>query len=163
MITLQLANEMDCQLIGKLAKEIWYDHYIPIIGQEQVDYMLAELYSSNALINQMKTGQNFFLIKNEKDVIGFLAISERAQHEVFIHKFYIDTAIQGKGIGAQVMNLIEQQWKEWSTMKLTVNRQNFKSINFYFKCGFIIDSVEDFDIGKGYFMNDFVMIRKRNN
>jgi len=26
--------------------------------------------------------------------------------------------------------------------------------------GFIIESVGDFDIGGGYFMNDFVMVRK---
>ena len=43
-------------------------------------------------------------------------------------------------------------------LRLTVNRQNFKSINFYFKNGFKIDHVEDFDIGNGYVMNDFVML-----
>jgi ribosomal protein S18 acetylase RimI-like enzyme len=46
------------------------------------------------------------------------------------------------------------------TIRLTVNRQNFKSINFYFKLGFKIEKVADFDIGNGYFMNDFVMLWK---
>jgi hypothetical protein len=35
---------------------------------------------------------------------------------------------------------------------------NYKAINFYFKNGFTIEKVADFDIGDGYFMNDFVMI-----
>ena len=43
------------------------------------------------------------------------------------------------------------------TYTLTVNRQNYKSINFYFKNGFIINEIADFDIGNGYVMNDFVM------
>jgi RimJ/RimL family protein N-acetyltransferase len=47
-------------------------------------------------------------------------------------------------------------------IKLTVNRQNFKSINFYFKNGFKIEKVEDFDIGNGYWMNDFIMVKKNN-
>jgi len=45
-------------------------------------------------------------------------------------------------------------------LRLQVNRQNYKAVNFYFKMGFIIESVGDFDIGGGYFMNDFVMVRK---
>jgi diamine N-acetyltransferase len=47
-----------------------------------------------------------------------------------------------------------------SELRLTVNRKNFKAINFYFKNGFIIESVKDFDIGNGYLMEDFVMLRK---
>ena len=39
--------------------------------------------------------------------------------------------------------------------------QNYKSINFYFKNGFVIERVADFDIGNNFVMNDFVMIWKR--
>jgi ribosomal protein S18 acetylase RimI-like enzyme len=48
------------------------------------------------------------------------------------------------------------------SITLSVNRQNFKSINFYFKNGFKIKSVEDFDIGNDYEMNDFVMVKYYN-
>ena len=47
------------------------------------------------------------------------------------------------------------------TIRLQVNRMNYKAINFYFKHGFVIEKVADFDIGDGYFMNDFVMIWRR--
>ncbi|MBK6985390.1 MAG: GNAT family N-acetyltransferase [Bacteroidetes bacterium] len=75
-----------------------------------------------------------------------------------MHKFYIDQQKSNAGIGTEVLNLLIQQINPKSLM-LTVNRQNFKSINFYFKNGFKIDRVEDFDIGDGYEMNDFVMVR----
>ena len=54
--------------------------------------------------------------------------------------------------------VIEQE----SAVRLTVNRKNFKAINFYFKQGFIIEEVKDFDIGNNYEMNDFIMLYKRN-
>jgi len=76
-----------------------------------------------------------------------------------LHKFYIDQQKSNSGIGTNVLNLLIQQINSKS-LTLTVNRQNFKSINFYFKNGFKIDRVEDFDIGDGYEMNDFVMVRK---
>jgi ribosomal protein S18 acetylase RimI-like enzyme len=46
-----------------------------------------------------------------------------------------------------------------TSMKLTVNRKNVQAINFYFSQGFRIDHAEDFDIGSGYVMNDFVMVK----
>jgi ribosomal protein S18 acetylase RimI-like enzyme len=45
-------------------------------------------------------------------------------------------------------------------MRLQVNRQNYTAINFYFKLGFTIERVADFDIGHGFFMNDFVMLKQ---
>jgi ribosomal protein S18 acetylase RimI-like enzyme len=42
-------------------------------------------------------------------------------------------------------------------LRLQVNRQNVVAINFYFKAGFVIEKSADFDIGDGYFMNDFIM------
>jgi hypothetical protein len=46
-------------------------------------------------------------------------------------------------------------------VRLAVNRKNYKSINFYFKIGFIIDHCMDVAIGNGFYMNDFEMIWKK--
>ena len=56
----------------------------------------------------------------------------------------------------KVFDLIKEKHPH-SKLTLTVNRQNYKAINFYFKLGFKIQTVADFDIGNGYVMNDFVM------
>jgi ribosomal protein S18 acetylase RimI-like enzyme len=45
-------------------------------------------------------------------------------------------------------------------VRLNVNRQNYKSINFYFKLGFKIEKVVDIDLDKGYQMNDFIMLHR---
>ena len=138
-----------------LAREIWDLHYVPIIGQEQVDYMLNKMYSPSGLNQQVGEGQSFYFIEQSNTIIGFLGLS--LKQGGFIHKFYIHPNEQGRGLGKAVFNLIIDELNHPKTIQLTVNRQNFKSINFYFKCGFKIKSVEDFDIGNDYFMNDFVM------
>lgn len=38
------SDDKICQL-EKLAKEIWNQHFVPIIGQDQVDYMLNKFQS----------------------------------------------------------------------------------------------------------------------
>lgn len=158
-ITYQNAGIKDCALIYELALEIWNEHYVPIIGQSQVNYMLQTIYSEEALKEQMKQGQTFTLIFFEEIPIGYFSLSSKGKVS-FLHKFYISTKKQSLGIGSEIMNEIIQRSIGASTLELTVNRQNFKTINFYFKNGFRIKSVEDFDIGNGYFMNDFVMEKK---
>ncbi len=159
MIHLKVAEEKDLSIISKLAKVIWNDHYVDIVGQPQVDYMLSKMYNHESLIEQLNQQKHvFYLIDKDNVDIGFLSVSSQNKNDCFLHKFYIDQQKSNAGIGTDTLNLLIQQINPKS-LTLTVNRQNFKSINFYFKNGFKIDRVEDFDIGDGYEMNDFVMVR----
>lgn len=153
------AEPKDIPEIFQLAKTIWNIHYVPIIGQEQVDYMLNKFYSEESLLEQMKNGHEFTIVSNDSKNIGYASVSKNG-NKYFLHKIYVLVNEHAKGIGTALLNYILDKYREGETIELTVNRQNYKAINFYFKQGFTIQSVEDFDIGNGYFMNDFVMIKK---
>ena len=157
-LTLHEAKERDIPVITELAHVIWQQHYPDIISQEQIDYMLMMMYSAESLKEQMQQKlHRFFLIHLGDDCIGFMSLHEVDQHEWFLNKFYIKREKSAKGIGSEALQQIIQKLGA-KKMRLTVNRQNFKSINFYFKNGFVIERVADFDIGNGYVMNDFVML-----
>lgn len=159
MIHLTIAEEKDLTTISKLAKIIWNDHYVPFIGQQQVDYMLAKIYNHESLVEQLNHKKHvFYLIQTNNQSVGFISVSSENNADYFLHKFYIDQRKANAGIGTKALNFLIETI-EPKSLTLTVNRQNFKSINFYFKNNFKIDRVEDFDIGDGYVMNDFVMVR----
>ncbi|MEO8761219.1 MAG: GNAT family N-acetyltransferase [Bacteroidia bacterium] len=158
MLTLKPATEKDFLTIEKLAHSIWHKHYVPIVGVEQVNYMLAKMYTQPALQKQTEEGQQFYLVINDEKESGFISISSSNQKDLMLHKFYILQERQNTGLGTLVFNKITQEVYTPTTVRLTVNRQNFKSINFYFKVGFKIEKIADFDIGNNYFMNDFVML-----
>jgi ribosomal protein S18 acetylase RimI-like enzyme len=153
------ANEGDIPVIAKLANTIWKKHYVPIIGIAQVEYMLNKMYSADSIAQQMREQQNYTLVYDDERPIGYIAISTKDNKNYFLHKLYVDVSEQGKGVGAQLLDHIMNTIKTAETIELTVNRQNFKSINFYFKHGFTIKDVVDIDIGDGFFMNDFIMLR----
>lgn len=160
MINLTVAKEKDLDTIAKLAHLIWNDHYVNIIGQAQVDYMLAKMYSLESLSDQLNQKKHvFYLIEKDNNVIGFISTNSENQSDFLIHKFYINQQKSNSGTGTIVLNFLIDMIKPKS-LTLTVNRQNFKSINFYFKNQFKIERVEDFDIGNNYQMNDFVMVRR---
>jgi ribosomal protein S18 acetylase RimI-like enzyme len=162
MPSLKPATSNDFASIEQLAKDIWSKHYVPIIGQGQVNYMLNKLYSAAALQKQTEEGQVFHLVLKENKEIGFISVINPDGKNYFLHKFYILQEKQNTGLGSTVFKKVFGELYQPESITLTVNRQNYKSINFYFKLGFKITKVEDFDIGNGYFMNDFVMEWKKN-
>ena len=78
-----------------------------------------------------------------------------------MHKLYVNTDIQGKGLGKALLNAVIEEIKllHAGTLILNVKRDN-TAINFYKKLGFSVTREEDIDIGNGYFMNDYVMEKK---
>jgi len=152
------ATHNDIKSISLLAKIIWNQHYPAIISQQQIDYMLNLMYSDASLKEQMdQKGHLFFLIRTGDSCLGFISVNREKENNWFLNKFYINQETSSRGIGAKAFEELKKIIRP-SKITLTVNRQNFKSINFYFKTGFRIERVADFDIGNGYVMNDFVMV-----
>jgi diamine N-acetyltransferase len=154
-------TEKDIPLISKLASVTWNQHYPSIIGQQQVDYMLSLMYSQQSLLQQMKQkGHLFFAVELRTKPVGFISVHDEENNNWFLNKFYIDQAKAARGLGSHAFELLLKKLNP-ETITLTVNRKNYKSINFYFKNGFVIDDVKDFDIGEGYVMEDFIMKWKK--
>lgn len=160
-MNLQLVRigEQEISVVQSLANRIWRMHYPAVIGIEQVEYMLSRFYSGASMVEQMGAGQQFYLVMNGDMAIGFVSITKKSSEEFFVNKFYIDVSKHRQGIGQRVFELLLLEMGAGvRQIRLQVNRQNYKPINFYFKLGFVIEEVADFDIGDGYFMNDFVML-----
>lgn len=121
--------------------------------------MLSNRYSAKAVEEGMNNGEKFFLCYADDEPVAYASL-EWKETFYYLHKFYLDVSKHRSGIGKQFFDYLCTQMGTTKTIRLQVNRQNFKAVNFYFKMGFSIETVGDFDIGGGYFMNDFVMIRK---
>ena len=153
----RIENVEELKIVRHLAERIWNDHYVEIIGQEQVDYMLGRMYDLESLRHQMAGGDVFYLLYSDALPLGFSSIRKENDGSWFMNKLYVETTEHRKGMGAYFFKELIAI-NDIQTIRLQVNRQNYKAINFYFKMGFVIERVDDFDIGDGYFMNDFVMV-----
>jgi len=157
-LLLKAVTSADIEKIADLAKIIWQKHYPPIIGQQQVDYMLKNMYNHQSLLSQInEKGQQFYFIINKNETIGFLSVTNEKNDCWMLNKLYLFEEKAGKGIGTAILEELKKIILP-KKIRLTVNRNNYKSINFYFKNGFKIDSVAQFDIGEGYIMDDFIMV-----
>jgi ribosomal protein S18 acetylase RimI-like enzyme len=161
MHNIRNASIDDIPLIRELTFNVWPQTYAAIISQQQIDYMLDMMYSEAALKKQMEDGCHFIIVYDEKEPVGFAAFQEIKPTNWKLHKIYILTTQQGKGTGKFVIDHIikEIQEKAATALQLQVNRHN-KAMSFYEKIGFTVIEEADFDIGNGWFMNDYIMEKK---
>lgn len=162
MAHLELAKHTeDYKVIADLAKEIWTEHYTPIIGSDQVEYMLDKFQSKEAIENQILNNDfNYYTIHDTNALVGYLSIKKEA-HSLFLSKIYISKTFRGQGYGKIAMNFIELQAKELNcdSIYLTVNKYNTNSIKAYEKIGYKKIEALVMDIGNGYVMDDFKMVK----
>lgn len=142
-----------------LAKIIWVDHYSPIIGLEQVNYMLGNFHSRKAIEDDIRIkGFKYFLIQNNGRDVGYLSFKNE-ETSLFLSKIYILSSERGQGLGKRALAFVRDQAKRRNvrSIRLTVNKNNSGSISAYERIGFQKTGEVKADIGQGYFMDDFSM------
>ncbi|PUZ30223.1 Acetyltransferase (GNAT) domain-containing protein [Chitinophaga costaii] len=159
-MTYTIATLQDIPTIRALAQKIWPPTYAAILQPEQLSYMMEMMYSTDALATQINDGTYTYLLFTEAgQPAGFAAFSAQEEAGIYkLHKIYLDTTLQGKGLGRDMMHTVKQlvTSKGAHTLELDVNRYN-KALHFYERLGFIIYKEKDTHIGEGYYMNDYVM------
>jgi len=173
-LTFRWMEPSDVETVGQLARRIWNAHYPSVVSQAQIDFMLDDRYSPQSLLAQMAEGQRFLLASEETEIVGFLSVSplDRIQNPIlrgveeataadwFLHKFYLDVNRHGRGIGKAMLSELARTMPEIRRLRLQVNRRNENSWQFYRKQGFEIVAEADFEIGGGFFMEDYVMEKR---
>jgi len=160
MAEIRSLSNFELPKVQELAHLIWPIAYKEILSLEQLDYMLNWMYSIESLEQQLLEGHQYFGISDQNEMLGFLDIqlNHPFESEMKVNKIYVLTNQQGKKLGYQLMlHAIDFAKKHnMKSISLQVNRHN-KAFEFYKKIGFTIREEKDFDIGNGYFMNDYVM------
>ncbi len=156
------AAESDIPAISELAEKIWWPSYRNIISDEQISFMLNEMYSAKSLVEQMHSGVEFMIVERDNLPLAFAGFSETdTENQVFkLHKLYVLPTEQGRGTGRKLIEHVSSlaKAKGGNILELNVNRGN-PAHHFYSKIGF--DIYQTVDINYHHFvLNDYVMRKK---
>ena len=173
-IQITLAGLTDRDFIRSVSERTWPSTYGHIISQEQIDFMLDWMYSDESLEKQMDSGCVFYIanIKKENEqweAVGFCSVSPEEEENNStekvegskahkLNKLYVLPSAQGTGAGKALLNKSIEVVKAAgsSSLFLQVNKLN-TAYSFYLKHGFIKEAEYKFDIGNGFYMDDYVM------
>jgi GNAT superfamily N-acetyltransferase len=147
------------EAIAAMARVIWYEYYVPIIGRQQVDYMVDKFQTPDAMREQIAAGYEYFLVRGSETDIGYLAIrAQPDERRLFLSKLYLLDRYRGSGTGRACIEFIERLGRErgLDLLWLTVNKGN-PSVKVYQRLGFNIAAEIVMDIGGGFVMDDYRM------
>ena len=158
MNIIEVKTDNQIKKVTELARIIWNEHYVPIIGQAQVDYMLERFQSFSSIKNSAKEGYVYYLFNEDNGDFGYMAI-QLGHTKVFLSKWYILKELRGKGYGKEAFDFVDTYCKDrgFDTVWLTCNKNNETGLKVYSRLGFkIVDEVKT-DIGCGYVMDDYIL------
>ena len=160
MQIIEVKDKHQIEAVVGLADEIWKQHFTPIIGKEQVDYMLAKFQSVPSIKTQLEEGYQYYLFDDENGEFGYTAVQPRDE-VLFLSKLYIKKSKRGKGYGRRALEFVESlaASEGKGMVSLTVNRNNTVAIAAYEKTGYEVSGEVVKDIGGGFVMDDYTMCK----
>ena len=169
--TIRKATIKDCGLINRLAWKAFPPTYqlktVPnnklgnTLTPEQIEYMMHWMYDEASLRCQMtKEGHVYFIIHVEGEPAGYVSVRPEDAGVFHLEKIYVLPDFQGCHCGSALFRhavaYVRRVCPEARAIELNVNRQN-PALGFYRRMGMRIDREGDFDIGNGFYMNDYIM------
>ena len=145
------------EALSALATAIVREHFDPIIGKAQNDYMLAMFQTVPAIMGQLEHGYRYYFVTAADGArIGFVAFYPRGG-ELVLSKFYLVKAMRGRGYARRMLDFVLENARALGcgAVVLNVNRDN-PSTRVYEALGFTRVREEKNDIGGGFFMDDYV-------
>ncbi|BAM47430.1 GNAT family N-acetyltransferase [Amphibacillus xylanus] len=144
--------------LSSLASKIVKEHYDPIIGKAQNDYMIEKFQSVTSILEQLAQNyQYYFVTDYHNRKIGFIAFYPR-RDDLYLSKFYLEKEYRGQGIASEMFDFVKSKAQAlgFNIIVLNVNKENLVAIRAYERLGLIRITEEKIDIGNGYYMDDYV-------
>ena len=102
------------------------------------DYVNMKEY--DAFLWKIHNKGNFYALKIDKDFVGYCVVymNDTISKIAYITAISVDWSYQGFGVGSRLIKHIISEAKNnlFKYIKLEVNNDNIKAIEFYKKCGF---------------------------
>ena len=160
-----VASQGQIDTLCAIAKTVWHETFDPILPPGQTDYMIDKFQSDHAVKDQMaRQNYRYYLAKLEGEYAGFVGFAPRyeGREETYLSKVYLLPKGRGHGVVKALFRLVEEATREegLSKIRLTVNKKNTHAKEVYEHYGYRVVELAETDIGSGYVMDDFIMVKE---
>ena len=160
-----VTTEEQIAALCEIAERVWHLTYDPLLPAGQVEYMLEKFQSPHAVKAQLETlNYRYFMAVIDGKNAGFIGFSPRyeGREEMFLSKVYLLPEFRGQGAVREMFVLVEAETQRegLAKIRLTVNKENSHAVAVYEHYGFYTAEKVVTDIGNGYVMDDFIMVKE---
>ena len=153
----------DVERVAQLAAEVWWHHYPALISTAQIEYMLHQRYNSAVIREELRRSDLWWdKLEAGATMIAFSSYFLHDAAAVKLDKLYVHPAHQRQGLGGLLIEHVCERARRHgrSQVMLAVNKGNSSAIAAYRKHGFTVAESVVKDIGGGFVMDDYIMVRR---
>jgi diamine N-acetyltransferase len=168
VIRIRPAEQADVPALAALARRTWADAFGWSVGPQD---LAAELENrSEASFAEGLHARTTLVAEDGNALVGYVQFGDVAIAEVDaqpgdqeLHQLYVDTTLQGQGIGRALMEaaLAHPRIAEAKRIYLQVWERNERAVQLYEDLGFKVVGTTTFTIGSGQSADDLVMVRDK--
>ena len=155
----KVANKENINIVAAISDDIWREYFIPILGTDQVEYILTNFYSPKSLLENIKMhGYRYYLIKNGVNNVGFFG-TKLQENDMLISNLYLCPKHRGLRIGRKAINLAQRiaLRKGRKKISISIHKENLEGIIAAHRLGFIRTGEVSRKIGNSYAMMEITM------
>lgn len=136
--------------------KIWNEVFTPIIGSNQVEYMLENYQSKDLIMQEISAGVNYYALLINGVYVGYIAYKVREDY-LYLSKIYIISEYRNQGFMREIFDFFDELGEKYGLkQRLWVNQGNTQAIRVYQHLGFQLLKEKITNIGEGYQMVDYV-------
>ncbi len=149
------------QMTADLADSIWREYYARRFNKKQLDTILENLQSVEAIENDMDEDVNYQLIMQGSKVAGYIAW-QMVGGSMRLKHFYLESAWRGKGIGRTVLQSMERlaRAEGKSAISVSVGQKQLDTQGFFKGAGFRILRPMDTELAPGIVWPEYWMEKR---
>lgn len=168
---IEVKNDKLLDVLNNLAIIIWNEYYTPILGDFKVNYMLESIHNKENIKKEIESGYRYYILQKDEQNIGYMAFAQKNDNvdiadanakNVFLSKLYLSKPFRNQGLGKMALEFIinHEISKEANQIWLMVNKKSADTIKTYERFGFKCRKEVQSDIGKGYIIDECVMVKE---
>jgi ribosomal protein S18 acetylase RimI-like enzyme len=129
----------DLPRVRELLVETWHATYDAIYGRKRVTEITDDWHSVENLTVQMLGSSTVFLVAETASGIDATSLARDKGHGiVMLERLYVRLSRHGHGLGTELLNATLDRFAEAALVRLEVEAQNKRAIDFYSRHGFAI-------------------------
>lgn len=128
--------------------------------EDNRNYIQTDEESKQDFKEWQSEGNLFYIVKFQNHYIGFARLGNRGAKIDWLEDLFIDEQFQNRGLGTQVINILENKVKQYSeSLYLEVASRNLKAMKLYRELGF--DCLNSITIRKDFQKENFEVIERQ--
>lgn len=158
-------TQADFALLRDLATRIWRQAYTGMIPDAQIEYMLGNRFADEAIERVLHDPDRWLeILRVGGAAVGYCGgeVVAAEPDTLKLGQLYLLDAFRGRGLGRFMLERVEERARQLGkgTIFLQVHKRNTAAQAFYRAAGFTLRGPAVFDIGGGFFMDDYLLEKR---